>query len=343
MSVSRRLKGRLLKRPVSLSGGVFPILFVHIPKTAGTSFRLGFEQYVGNQERLLFDYGEHANKTSDFIREMLKTGDFWPLCKRVREHSFDMLAGHLPAKNYVHMFGVSSSVTFLRDPVQRVISEYQHARRHNGYQKDFEAFIRNPRNQNKQSRLLRGVVPDALGFIGITERYGESLAGINEMLGIAIPESVSNKGRENIAEPYVLAADVRDELEALNRADIRLYNKFDELLSIRKRLSQSNHRYVHGRIVRCDSRTVSGWAWFTPRDGAPADAPVELELFRNGCFVQLLVAKEPRGDLEMLTPPRGGYVGFSCHHEGKVGDVLSFRVADSGQLLSPETVVVPSS
>lgn len=343
MSLYGRFKARFAIRPVSLSGGVFPIFFVHIPKTAGTSFRFGFEKYALRQEGLLFDYGEQAQRTSDFIRDTYKRSDPWQVCKRVRDRSVDMLAGHVAARKYVHAFGVASTITFLRDPLQRVFSEYQHACRHNGYQKDFAFFYRNPRNQNRQSQLLRGVMPDALGFVGITERYQESLAGINVMLGTRLAESERNTGREDITRRYEFAAEVEAELLALNAEDIELYQRFDRQLTARLALWEGGHDYIHGRVVSCDARSVSGWAWAAAYNGAPADQPVELELLCNGQVIQRMVAKEPRQDVMMLSPPRAGYVGFSCLHDCQAGDVLSCRVAGSGQLLVPESIIVPSS
>jgi hypothetical protein len=295
------------------------------------------------EDRALFDYGIHAGKTSPAILRMCEANDPWQIFKLVSEHSIDLLAGHVPAKKYVHMFGVANTVTFLRDPMQRVYSEYQHARRINGYRKDFAHFFRSPHNQNRQSKLLQGVVPEALGFVGITERYSESLTAVNEMLGIGIPEIQSNQGRQNLAEFYEFSGETEDELRWLNRQDIHLYEKFDRILSLRTDLRARGLSFVHGRLVKVDPKMVSGWAWFAPLDGISADEPVELELMRNDRVVQTMVAKQYRGGMSMLSPPRAGYVGFSCHHDGKAGDVLSCRVAGSGQVLSPDSVVVPSS
>ena len=44
----------------------FPLFFIHIPKTAGSSFRVAAEQYFGS-EATYFDYGNGSKETSESI------------------------------------------------------------------------------------------------------------------------------------------------------------------------------------------------------------------------------------------------------------------------------------
>ena len=50
----------------------FPIIYLHIPKTAGTSFRMSAEQYFG-PDQVLNDYGEESPNTSEDIRAVSYT------------------------------------------------------------------------------------------------------------------------------------------------------------------------------------------------------------------------------------------------------------------------------
>ncbi len=46
------------------------IFFVHIPKTAGTSFRLGAESYFG-RERIVYDYGKGSPASTPVVVDTL--------------------------------------------------------------------------------------------------------------------------------------------------------------------------------------------------------------------------------------------------------------------------------
>jgi hypothetical protein len=51
------------------------LLFAHIPKTAGTSFRLSVERHVKGW-KVYSDYGETNATTSRWIRKCYQTNDF---------------------------------------------------------------------------------------------------------------------------------------------------------------------------------------------------------------------------------------------------------------------------
>ena len=48
-----------------------PLLFLHIPKTAGTSFRVAVLQRLGGASRVAFDYGGKHPETHDMVRRHL--------------------------------------------------------------------------------------------------------------------------------------------------------------------------------------------------------------------------------------------------------------------------------
>ena len=47
-----------------------PIYFVHIPKTAGTSFRKASETFFGLRH-VVYDYADDSNETSPFILDIV--------------------------------------------------------------------------------------------------------------------------------------------------------------------------------------------------------------------------------------------------------------------------------
>jgi len=101
-------------------------VFVHIPKSAGTSFRLGADQYFG-ERMVCSDYGPKTQETSEDVKDWIYKGNnFWGFTKAFREKGYRYLAGHFPAIEYALLFGVEHMITLMRDPVQLVISEYNH-------------------------------------------------------------------------------------------------------------------------------------------------------------------------------------------------------------------------
>mgnify|MGYP003573496753 FL=1 len=90
------------------------IIFLHIPKTAGTSLRRIVEQQVP-ADRLLSLYPPFAPSDGERVRERLMSGTRY-------------LFGHL---NYgVHKIVAVDAryITLLREPVSRVVSYYRHQR-----------------------------------------------------------------------------------------------------------------------------------------------------------------------------------------------------------------------
>ena len=47
----------------------YPLFFIHISKTAGSSFRVAAERYFG-KEHVFYDYGPKANETNPDIRTL---------------------------------------------------------------------------------------------------------------------------------------------------------------------------------------------------------------------------------------------------------------------------------
>lgn len=211
-------------------------LFVHIPKTAGTSFRLALDEAFPG--RTAYDYAPRAPETSEAVREhVYGKRDLTALRERLIADDVQVLGGHVHFARYAEIFPPERVITFVREPVSRVVSEYEHACRHNGYAGELMEFAATPRNQSLQTTMLRGVGLDRAALVGITERYGESLQLLRERVGWRIPELVRNVNprRSALAGSYRLDPDQERQLRAWNEADIALYAeasaKFDEQIA----------------------------------------------------------------------------------------------------------------
>ena len=203
-------------------------LVVHVPKTAGTSFRQALEKHFG-PTRVIRDYGKNAEATTEVVREHLyndaDSKSLDELIEVISNSPAKVLVGHFPVRKYARFFQEKNILTFVRDPLVRTCSEYLHRSRNASYKRSFSDFVAESSIRNIQSRFLQGV-PDG-SFIGVTEKYRESLAYINDSFQMrltAMRRNVDKKGgghrfAENLS---------RGELELfgeLNKNDLALYKR----------------------------------------------------------------------------------------------------------------------
>lgn len=231
--------------------GINNVVFVHIPKTAGTSLRKTLERNLKGRVHL-FDYGPNQRLTSDAVRrfrypETIGIKDesvnirslieFWRRNERSKVSVCDLakagkkvfLMGHFEAHQYTSLFEPSSFVTFIRKPVDRVVSEYKHFVRNLGFEGSLREFCAAPYQRNKQSRYLDGLDLDSIGFIGRVENFEVDLRQLEHVLGIKL-----DLKRDNVA-PSNQAVEVDkstlDLIKNLNTDDLRLYDKVCNLCS----------------------------------------------------------------------------------------------------------------
>ncbi len=202
-----------------------PLVFVHIPKTAGTSIRHALEQQYA-PEAMAFDYGPDEEKTSPLVkRHMYEEPDLDRFGDEVRKQGIKLISGHFPASRYLSLCGVQNILVFLRDPIQRLVSEFLHFRRYHGYTKGIEVFGHDSTFINRQMGCLEGVSLAEVGFLGITEQYDVSLDMANRQFGWNLPCFVLNTARPSIGVDYTLEGDQVQELLDLNRRDIDFYQQ----------------------------------------------------------------------------------------------------------------------
>ena len=154
------------------------IVFLHIPKTAGSTFQFILENTFG----LSACHTNHT-KQSFFRQDDFEFArKFFPRLKSLAGHNLrDPLALDLPGAFHV---------TFLREPVARVFSQFQDMALTGGKTWTFEEFMRQSDTaENLHVRLMAGEPNldkakkylERCDFVGLTEKFNLSLHVLNQL------------------------------------------------------------------------------------------------------------------------------------------------------------------
>lgn len=323
-----RVSGRIRSGTADSAGATPLRLFLHLPKTAGTSFRKSAEAYLG-PGALLYDYGAHQRLTSRALkRGFYRTGDPLDLIEAARHERAALVCGHVPVHRYGGLVGLINCCTIVREPLARVLSHFRHAVRHQGFEGGLMDFARQPGQRNVQSRGLGHLDPALLGIVGLTGHFADTLALVNARWGWRLSPRVENV--DDGAGDAVCPEHEQTALAALNEDDQRLYQRavrvFRNSLDY---LGRDPVRELRGALVRHRAGDrVSGWC-FEPGSERPAEA----ELFCNGRPVARVRALAFRPQLASWGMPRSGCAGFDIQ-----GGTI--RAGDRLALVDPVTGIV---
>lgn len=217
------------------------IISIHMPKTAGTTFAALLSGAFG--ERLLLDYGDWVGFNSP---EALAHRRWRYQQARSRRgeltQAYDVIHGHFIADKYRDLFAVTEFVTFLRDPYQQAISNYEYIARnpqidHPGVRffhqnkMSFFDFVSWPDTVNIQSQLLGTIPAEVFAMIGLSERFTQSVALFGRIFGRRLASGIFenvNPGRQ-VTDRYLLTADMRKAVETYRAADLALYRRAMEI------------------------------------------------------------------------------------------------------------------
>ena len=204
-------------------------VFIHIPKIAGTSFRLAFSAQFP-PHCLLLDYGECASETSQLIKKCFYQGPVpnrKELLNQFQNKGGNFIGGHFQCQKYLDIFPSATFITFLRSPLQRCFSEYLHMKRLQGETRSFSECIELPRLINLQSKMLQGLDMNRC-FVGITEYYPRAISLFNKLYGTKLPMLRKNCYRKDVTQEYsqkYFSSDVISRFNELNSKDIILYSE----------------------------------------------------------------------------------------------------------------------
>jgi hypothetical protein len=317
------------------------IVFMHIPKTAGTSLRIAMEKTLRGR-LILHDYGNVRETTPELYRlvyEDRRLSEFRTRFNHRRRGI--LLTGHFPgfggtcgASRYWDFFNAESFVTFLRHPVDRVISEFAHAVNLQGWTSGFEEFVASRRGRQCCriiSTLLADVDLESFGFIGFTEEFPESFAALAKYAGGDLPWIESNVGNYGTINQEVVNGDrYRSMLLDLCQEDIALYERLRRERSgryVALGADASVAREYIGRVGVADGR-ATGWLCNRAREFI-----AWVDVVHEGQVVNSAPADRYRKGVKDAGHSRTGICGFEIDLQSiagvGLGTKLTFRAHGS--------------
>lgn len=218
------------------------IISIHIPKTAGRSFLKVLEQLYGSTLDGRHEK-EHFFPDMDFSKE---------LPGKLPDH-VKVIHGHLTIAQVRPLIDIHHSkvITWVREPVDRIISNYyyfmQRIRDGRASEKQLRKenfslleYATQPRRRNMMSKILEGLALEDFYFIGVMEQFEKDLAELSSMMAwpdeLHIPHINANKDFKhdnNCTTQYKdIDLQMREEIARLNESDVSLYLKVKKMRGI---------------------------------------------------------------------------------------------------------------
>jgi hypothetical protein len=223
-------------------------LFVHVPKTAGSSLENDLAGFLKPYCNIEIDYTDTTKPYQVLFDEAVQR-----FIERHRVEPYGFASGHIVARHTDMIRRAATDVrafALLRNPVNRIISDYRYQRSHMNLAR--EAFIRNTpdfatyvarkhvHNKSAIALVPRPIVDsgdiqaavqyvmDNYAFIGLQEMYPLCFRALTTMMGN--PRSPEARVRVNTEteEKVVLTPDKEAELRHLNAVDVALFQAFLE-------------------------------------------------------------------------------------------------------------------
>ncbi|MEA1953749.1 MAG: sulfotransferase family 2 domain-containing protein [Campylobacterota bacterium] len=297
------------------------ILFVHIPKTAGTSFRLAAKKEF-SKENTFYDYSPSSTETSRYILDYVyEKQDMYKLSQKFKQHNKLFLSGHFHAGKYMPLFETLNVVTFVRNPVDQVLSHYKHYVKNNNYKKDIITFIKENRFKNIQSKMLGGRALELYGFIGLTEEYNKSIELINSYYGLNLEVLTLNTAVENKKLDELFTIETIDLIKKENKKDIELYEKAKQIFNKKYKCFTNKQPYTYGLIQELTNENIRGIAF-----QKESKKPIEIEIYNEDKLLTSISCTKYRQGIASYSLTRKGFVGFDYKFDEPIIEAGNIKV-----------------
>ncbi len=193
------------------------IISLHIPETSSAAFGAMLRDHFGR--RLCFDYYDIRDHNHVAI-EALPAG-------------VECLHGHFTAGKYRAQFPGASWVTWLRDPADRVASEYEFLKRNPDPQSGLSQliskggtlleFAEHAYARNTQTRYVDGMPIGQFAFVGLSEYFEREIYRFIRLTRIPLPIAVGVDADSSRQARQPIPQAARRRLLELNQDDLALY------------------------------------------------------------------------------------------------------------------------
>lgn len=217
------------------------LISLHIPKTAGTSFRNVLKQTYGKRSVVRLDI-DHADQIR--VNEKVYTKNTLP--KKIK-----VIHGHFTYEKLIQHFNFSEKtpiITWLRDPVDRVISNYfflykiiqNKLNEDDSYDnlsprmlKTIEEFASYEENRNVMSKFLNGADLNKFTFIGNQNNFKSDLQDLATILNWKeapyFEHNITGKSKKEIS------SEIKSFIAEMNSEDVKLVEEV-KLLKLKKEI-----------------------------------------------------------------------------------------------------------
>jgi hypothetical protein len=242
--------GRIAEYLRAAAFGDAPCIFVHVPKTAGTSLRAELAALLPPDANIHVDYADSSRSFNDRLDDAVAG-----FLDQVVPRGIRFASGHIQARHVARIaerLPGARFVTLLRDPVTRVVSDFLHqgSPRQPGYSAfrarvpDLDAYLALPGERDKAAvhllppELRRGgdaascigFVGRRFAFVGVQEMYEASFRLLTALAGATrAPRLRENVG---LSDAPAVTPEMARRIRALNPLDSALYDHFAERLRV---------------------------------------------------------------------------------------------------------------
>ncbi|MDB6094194.1 MAG: hypothetical protein JWM32_1756 [Verrucomicrobia bacterium] len=197
------------------------VLSIHIPKTGGASFR-----------RILADFFQE-----DFLLKYWQMTDAHGQAVAAVPSNIRCIHGHFVPDELLPQFPNAELITWVREPVERIISSYFHRRRDPDWQNPITRemheknlslieFASLDLMRNEMSRYLGTRRPSDFAFVGCSDQFETSISRFRTQFGlrdVSTPRENCNPDRHT--DRYPIDSEIRRKIAALNERDVSLYQE----------------------------------------------------------------------------------------------------------------------
>ncbi len=211
------------------------IIYIHIPKTGGSSIMQLFQEFYDSTEICTIKRNLFKENPSIQPSQLLKNA----ISERTK-----VLHGHFTYEEVAPIISLNPKVkiiTFLREPIDRVVSNYNYfvSRVSKGkvpehqFSRAKETLLQYaalPDSQNRMTKFLKGIPLEKLYFIGFMESFEVDVTNFFKSIQRNISSiPLVNKNIDSLVEKKSIPRDEYDLLTKFNAADIDLYQKAKEI------------------------------------------------------------------------------------------------------------------